>query len=285
MTVIGKEQLIRKVGDLKVLPFVARKVLDTLSDDNLSFSDLANIIEKDQTIAVRVLKVSNSALYGLRQEVNSIQQALMILGLKTIRSLVLSLSTKSLYKKFGMTEQKMWDHSVGTATAAKIISSRLGSEVGDIAFIGGLMHDLGKVIMNNETPEQFTEVMMRTYNEGISSIEAEEGIYGYNHAEIGGSVSEKWGFPPILKHIIELHHLNIVKLEDIKDPIETNTIACVNLSNYICKVLGIGYRDPDESIVLHELPSAIFLKYTEEKLGRLVADINETYENEKAVFQ
>ncbi|MEN8262069.1 MAG: HDOD domain-containing protein [Nitrospirota bacterium] len=104
MPVITKEALIKKTGDLKVLSFVAKKILDTISDDNLSFSDLADISEKDQTIDARVLKVSNSPMYGLRQEVNSIQQALMILGLKTIRSLVLSLSTRSLYKKFGMTD-------------------------------------------------------------------------------------------------------------------------------------------------------------------------------------
>jgi putative nucleotidyltransferase with HDIG domain len=285
MSVITQKDLIRKVGDLKVLPFVARKVLDTISNDNLSFSDLANIIEKDQTIAARVLKVSNSALYGLRQEVNSIQQALLILGLKTIRSLVLSLSTKSLYKKFGMTEQKMWDHSVATATAARIISATLGSEVSDIAFIGGLMHDLGKVILNNETPELFTEVMMRTYNEGISSVEAEQELYGYDHAVIGASVSEKWGFPDMIREIIEKHHLNTVKLEDIEDAVTAKGIACVNLSDYISKVLGIGYREPDESIVLSELPSAVFLKFNKEKLNSFVEEIKETYDNEKAIFQ
>lgn len=147
------------------------------------------------------------------------------------------------------------------------------------------MHDLGKVIMNNETSDQFTEVMMKTYNEGINSIEAKQEIYGYDHSEIGASVAEKWGFPPILKSIVEMHHSNKVNLEEISDPVAANAIACVDLSNHICKVLGVGYRDPDELIVLHELPSAVFLKFAPEKLGRLVADINETYENEKAVFQ
>ncbi len=285
MPVIAKEALIKKTGDLKVLPFVARKVLDTISDDSLSFSDLADIIEKDQTIAARVLKVSNSAMYGLRQEVTSIQQALMILGLKTIRSLVLSLSTRSLYKKFGMTEQKMWDHSVGTATAARIVSTGLGSEVGDIAFIGGLMHDLGKVVLNNETPELFTEVMMKTYNEGISSIEAEQEIYGYNHAEIGSSVSEKWGFPEMIQMIIKDHHLNKVRLEEIEDMVTAKGIAVVNLANYISKLLGIGYREADESIELQKLPSSVFLGFTKDKLDPMVQNISETYENEKAVFQ
>ena len=179
----------------------------------------------------------------------------------------------------------MWDHSVGTATAARIISSSLGSEVSDIAFIGGLMHDLGKVVLNNETPELFTEVMMKTYNEGISSIEAEQEIYGYNHAEIGARVSEKWGFPEIIKIIIRDHHLNKIGLQEIEDAVTAKGVACVNLSNYVSKVLGIGYREADESIQLHNLPSAVFLGFTKEKLDPLVQSIGETYENEKAVFQ
>ncbi len=284
MEIISKDTLIKKVGDLKMLPFVAKKILETISDDNLSFSDLAEIIEKDQAIAARVLKISNSALYGLRQEVNSIQQALLILGLKTIRSLVLSASTRSLYKKFGMTEQKIWDHSIGAAIAAKLTSAGLESDVGNIAFIGGLMHDLGKVIMNNETPDIFAEVMMRTYNEGASSIEAEEEVYGYNHAEIGARVAEKWGFPSVLLQVIEKHHLINVRLEDIDDPMAAKGIACVNTADCICKKLGIGYRDPDDSIMLHELPAVAFLNLSRDRINHLVEEIAETYAREKSVF-
>ncbi len=284
MEIISKDKLIKKVGDLKMLPFVAKKILETISDDNLSFSDLAEIIEKDQTIAARVLKISNSALYGLRQEVNSIQQALLILGLKTIRSLVLSASTRSLYKKFGMTEQKIWDHSIGTAIAAKLIAAGLESDMANIAFIGGLMHDLGKVIMNNETPDIFAEVMMKTYNEGASSIEAEEEIYGYNHSEIGARVAEKWGFPSVLLQVIEKHHLINARLEDIEDPLAAKGIACVNTADHVCKALGIGYRDPDDSIILHELPAAVFLNINKDRLNTLVEEIAETYAREKSVF-
>jgi HD-like signal output (HDOD) protein len=127
--------------------------------------------------------------------------------------------------------------------------------------------------------------MMRTYNEGISSIEAEQELYGYDHAMIGASVSEKWGFPDMIREIIEKHHLNTVKLENIEDTVTAKGIACVNLSNYISKVLGIGYREPDESIVLSELPSAVFLNFNKEKLDSFVEEIRETYDNEKAVFQ
>jgi putative nucleotidyltransferase with HDIG domain len=282
--IITKDELINNAGDLKVLPFVARKVLETLNYEGSTIDDLSNIIEKDQTIAARVLKISNSALYGLRHEVTSLHQAILILGFKTIRSLVLSVSTKALYKNFGMKEKMLWDHSVGAAIAAKILSVGFGFEAGEVSFIGGLMHDFGKVVMNNETPDVFGEVMMRIYNEDIESTVAEEEVYGFNHAEIGARVVEKWGFSPLIVSILENHHLGKVSFQDITDPTVARSIALVNLADHICKVLGIGYRDPNETIKLDELPSAIFLKYDANKLDALTKNIQESYDAEKAIF-
>jgi len=283
--IITKDELINKAGDLKVLPFVARKLLETLNDEGCSIDDLSSIIEKDQTIAARVLKISNSALYGLRHEVTSLPQAILILGFKTIRSLVLSVSTRSLYKNFGITEKILWDHSVGAGIAAKMISAGFGSEVIELSFVGGLMHDLGKVVMNNETPDEFAEVMMKIYNEDIDSITAETEKYGYTHAEIGSGVVEKWGFAPLLVDILKYHHLNNVKLAEFKDPAVAKAVAIANLADNVCKVLAIGYRNPSDKIELHALPSSVFLKLTRDRINTLVKNIEETYNAEKAIFE
>ena len=284
MGVISKEDLINKVGDPKVLPFVARKILETLNNEDCTINDLSAIIEKDQAIAARVLKISNSALYGLRHEVASLRQAIVILGLRTIRSLVLSVSTRALYKNFGMKEKILWDHSVGAAIASKMISAGLGAEVGEVSFIGGLMHDFGKTVMNNESPDVFGEVMMNVYNEENESIAAEEEMYGFNHAEIGARVIEKWGFNFLLVNILEKHHLMNIKLEGIDNPTVAKSVAVVNLADHMCRYLGIGYRNPNETIQLHELPSSVFLKFGKNALDRLAMNIQETYNREKSVF-
>jgi putative nucleotidyltransferase with HDIG domain len=281
---ITKDDLIQKVSDLQVLPIVARKALDTLNKDSCSIEDLNAIIEKDQAIAARILKISNSALYGLRQEVNSLQHAMMILGFKTIKSLILTATTRSIYKKFGITEKMMWDHSVGTGIASKILASKLGAEVEDVAFVGGLMHDLGKVIMNNETPEMFSEVMMNIYNKNAGSIAAEKELYGFDHTEIGAGVVAKWKFAPILIHILGKHHLHTCTLEEVGDDMQKKSVACVNLADRICKILGIGYRNPDDSIALHELPSAEYLGISKDKVDGLLYTVGETYASEKSAF-
>lgn len=285
MAILSNDELVENAGDLKVLPFVARKVLELVGSDSSTASQISSVIEKDQTIAARVLKVSNSALYGLRKEVGNLQQAVTLLGLNVVNSLVIALSTKSLYKKFGIAEQMMWDHSIGTSIAARLASSGFGQDVEGVAFIGGLMHDLGKVILNNESPEAFSEVMMKIYNEGLDSITAEEEVFGYNHTEIGSRVAEKWGFPSIHVTILKNHHLNNCKLEDFEEPAVANVIACIHLANNICKILGIGYRSANESISAHELSSAVFLNFTEEKLEMLMKKVGESYEKEKSIFQ
>jgi len=285
LSIISKNELINKAGDIKVLPFVARKVLETLNDEACTIDDLSGIIEKDQAIAARVLKISNSALYGLRHEVTSLHQAILILGFKTIRSMVLSVSTRSLYKNFGMKEKILWDHSVGAAIASKIISAGFGSDVVDVSFIGGLMHDFGKVVMNNETPEVYGEAMMKMYNEDVESIAAEEEIYGYNHAEIGARVVEKWKLAPLIVDILEKHHLNDLKLQDISDPVTARSIAIAHLADHVCKVLGIGYRNPNEAIRLHELTSAQYLKISKNTLDKIVVDIQDTYNKERSIFE
>lgn len=284
MKVLSKDELINKAGDLKVLPVVARKALEILNDENSSIDDLSSVIEKDQTIAARILKISNSALYGLRQEVASLQHALLILGFKTLRSIVLTATTRSMYKKFGITEKIIWDHSVGAAIAAKLIARGHGSEVSDTAFVGGLMHDLGKVIMNNETPEAYSEVMMKMYNEGMDSISAEKDVYGYDHTEVGSGVTGKWKFSAQLVLVLREHHLNNCRLADVKDPFTAKSLACVHLADHACKYLGIGYREADESVLLHELPSAVYLNLGKDKLDNLVVEISDTYNAEKSVF-
>ncbi len=283
--ILSKNEMIEKAGNLSVLPSVARKLLETINDENASIDVLGSIIEKDQSIAAKVLKISNSALYGLRQEVTSLQQAVMILGFKTIRTLVLSVSTKSLHKEFSLTEKMMWDHSVAAAIATKLISENLSSDVKDIAFIGGLMHDIGKVFMNNETHHSFVKVIMDIYNEGIDSITAEKEIYGYTHSEIGSAVIQNWGLSPVLVSILENHHLDLVGLDSIEDPVVAEGVACVNLADNVCKVLGIGYRESDESMLLHELPSAVFLKMNKERLDELVEEVRNTYEQEQSAFE
>jgi HD-like signal output (HDOD) protein len=269
---------------MKALPFVARRVLDMLQREETSIAELCGVIEKDQNISTRVLRVSNSALYGVRQEVTSLRQATMLLGFNNIKDIVLGVTTKSLFKTFGITEQMMWDHSVGAAIAAKRFSGGGGKELAEVAFLGGLMHDFGKVVMNNETPDLYRVVMMKVFNEGYSSMRAEEEVYGFTHAAVGSKVLELWGFPPIYVTMLARHHAEGREFAAITDMATARAVACINLADYACKALGIGYRSPEKGLELDRVASAAYLSFTKDDLVSLLNEISASYEAEKAAF-
>ena len=285
MDILARDELLQKASGPKVVPTVAKKVLDMVRRDNSSIAQLCGIVEKDQTLTAGVLKIANSAFYGLPQEVTSLKQAIIVLGFNAIRDLIITISTKSQYKRFGITEQLLWDHSIGAAIACRLFARGQGAEVEEVAFLCGMMHDFGKVIMNNECPLGFVEAMQTIYNEGTDSLSAEQEVFGYTHTEIGSMIVEKWEFPPVLSRTMACHHLHTCSLVDFEDRTIAKAVACSHLADNACKVLGIGFRSPDESIILDDLPSAAFLGFAGEGLDALVRQVNKTYAAEKTVFQ
>jgi HD-like signal output (HDOD) protein len=285
MDILSKEELIQKASDPKVLPFVAKRALEIVGDENASIAEICRVIEKDQTITASVLKIANSAFYGLRSAVTSIRQAVMVLGLKALRNIVLAVSTRLQYKKFGITEQLMWDHSIGAAIAARYLASNRWKDLEESAFLAGLMHDFGKVVMNNECPQGFSQVMQTVYNEGDVSLHAEDMLFGYNHTDVGPLVIGKWGFPNIFVQVLEHHHLHKCSLAGFDDPSIARVIACVHIADNMCKRLGIGYRNPDMALPVIDAPVAALLDLSPDSLDQLMEDVRRVYEQEKVGFQ
>lgn len=287
-TLLDLESLIRKAGELDMMPQVARKVMQLVADQNANATQLADVLEKDANITTRILKIANSAFYGLRREVKSVQQAIVILGFRTLRSMVVASSSKSLHKRFGIAEQLMWDHSIGSAIGAKLIAAKLSPIVGELSFVGGLLHNVGKTIMNNECQQQYNEVMQLVYNDGLSPIDAEIAVFKYAHPEVGFRVTEKWGLPQELSQIIRYHHLSHMKVGEQLDlkPSEDlqNAMACVEMATTICRSLGIGFRDKKADLDLMNLASAKILKAEEIQIKTWAKDIEEAFLKERAIF-
>lgn len=290
-SIVSFDDLIKKAGDLQMMPQTARKVIELVSNESSTAQDLAQVIEKDANITTRILKIANSAFYGLRREVTTVQHAIVILGYKSVRSLVVASSSKAMHKRFGITEQLMWDHSVGTAIFGRMIAKGKATAVGELAFVGGLLHNLGKAIMNNESPKAYMEVMKRVYNEGVTYIEAEQGIFSYTYPEVGFRVIEKWGLPESITKIIRYHRLSMMKpekqeegLKDLDQDVKLG-VACVEMAVEMCRFLGIGYKGPNKEVKLASLKSAELLGLDEQKITELLASCETAYQEEKAIFE
>lgn len=202
--------------------------------------------------------------------------------------MVVAASSKALHKRFGITEQLMWDHSIGTAITAKMLASSFPATVGDLAFVGGLLHNVGKSVMNNECPQAYAEVMKLVYNDNQHPLDAEIQIFKYGHPEVGSKITEKWGLPVELGKIIRYYLLTSLTDSD-KESLSFDknlqaSLACVELASQMCRSLGIGFREKNPNLELQSLESFRILKADTNMLDHWMKKGEESFKKERAIF-
>lgn len=192
------------------MPEVAQKARTVLANPNCSFSDLARVIESDQGIVTRVLRMANSPYYGLRGSVSSVQHASMILGTKTLMELLnMACSSEILSKTlegYDLAAGDLWKHSIAVAGASRIIARRVQPGLEQDAFSAGLIHDVGKIILNPYVLERKPEFQSFAKMGKGSFLIAEKAILGFDHAELASEVCGQWNIPEHIALAIRCHH-------------------------------------------------------------------------------
>jgi len=276
------EQIIMNAGDLPTIPVVATKVLQLIEDEATTADDLSRAVSADPAVTARVIKISNSSFYGCQRQIQTLPHAIMMLGYNTLRSVVVAAAVKQVYKPYGLTEKMLWEHSFGAGLAARIIASSMRQVNGEEAFLGGLFHDIGKIIMNFMDNQKFQAVMQKCYNDGTSFQQAEQLFYSYTHAEVGAMVIKKWNFPEMLMKTVLQHHAE--SFADDEDPYQMNLSCIVALANLFCHKLGLGVREPETELDLVGSFPAQHLKMDEERIVELYNQFEEAYNKDKGFF-
>jgi putative nucleotidyltransferase with HDIG domain len=235
--------------ELPAIPAVAAQVMSAVEDPNTTREDIRNLIEQDPSMAARTLEIANSALYGHSGRVQSLSQAISLIGSRAVRDLVLGISMKSVYRRFGLMEKLLWTHSTmaGPVTAALARSPQIGID-SDEAFAAGLLHDIGKSALANSHRDAYESVVARVYNEKISFVEAEREQFGFDHAELGAEIASRWNLPAHMVRVIQNHH-DLQYVEDTP-PEETRLTSVVALATACLTYKGVGRRCPAESLDL-----------------------------------
>jgi putative nucleotidyltransferase with HDIG domain len=276
------ETAIMTAADLPTIPVVAIKVMQLIESETATAEELAKIVASDPAVAARVLKISNSSFYGCRRQIQTLSGAIVVLGFSTLRSLVVAASVKQVYKPYGLTEKMLWEHSFAAGLAAKMIAHETRAANEEEAFLAGLFHDIGKIIMNSLDRSKFQDVMQHCYNERISFQEAERSVYPFSHDEVGALVIKKWNFPEHLITAIMQHHSLEFGAED--DPDLVRLTAVTSLADQFCLKLGIGVREPQEEIDLAGSKAGELLKLSREKLDALLENFSIAFEKDRALF-
>ncbi len=203
-------QITKGIKNVPTLPSIVIQVIKTTNDPTSSARDLNKIITNDQAISAKVLQMANSPFYGLSSKVNNLNRAITLLGFNTVRSLALSISMVDHFKGKSSSEYfnrgRFWEHSLGVAMLARMIASKRPNLNPDEAYIAGLVHDLGIIIMDQFFQNEFSMILNLVHEEDMPMLEAERKVTGQDHAEFGAAVSAEWKYPDFLTVSLGQHH-------------------------------------------------------------------------------
>ncbi len=274
-----KEKIISLIGDLDslpTLPHVAAQVMDLTMSSRASVRDISRILEGDPSLTSKVLKVANSAFYGLKQQVNSLELALVVLGMGEISHLIMSVSVFSAFPdipgKETFDREKFWVHSAACGHFARILAKRLGEPMlGGEVFVGGLLHDIGKIVLDEKRHDVFTDIFNRAKDEDRSIYDVEKEVLGFTHAEVGLVLAQMWNLPISIQEAIAYHH---IPEQAEKAPF---TVGIVRVADLFCKAKEIGFGGDNKGFIFSEDISWLLIQKVKPELASI--DIEKfTYE-------
>lgn len=264
-----KQRIFRTLKDLPPMPQVAQKARKVLADPNSSFSDLAKIIETDQGIVTRILKIANSPYYGRSGHVSSVHHASAVLGAKTLMELLnLACSSEILGKNldgYDLAAGDLWTHSLAVASGSQIIARRVQPGLEQDAFSAGLIHDVGKLILDPYILERKEEFQSFVNLENESFLSAEKRVLGFDHAELASEVCENWQIPKHIALSIRHHHDPSSSDKDMLSYV-------VHMADAIAIMSGIGAGIDGLLYSIHPDAAGI-LGLKEDDIGDIMADI------------
>ena len=252
---------------------ILAKIINVMYDLSSSAEDVADIIEHDPPLTANILKVANSAYYGSYATIRSLKRAIVTLGFETLKEIVYTIGSVNCFQKKGDEDSDslsgLWLHSIGTAKACQLISKRMNIERPDNAYLFGLMHDIGKILLLIHFPKHFRSILNLTQEKNTQFILAEQEILNTDHTEIGGLLCNIWSLPEDICIAIQSHH-------DYSDEkkYDRDLAKIVELGDYLCRSAEIGY--PGDSINI--LPA-------EETMALLGSNKEETEENYNALLE
>ncbi len=229
-----------KAQEILTLPSVIQRILEVTSSKNSSVAELKDIIESDPALTTRILSVANSAYYGFVRKVSTISHAVVVLGFEEIKNIALGMSVLKLFDRKGSVfMERLWRHSLAVAVATRMVASHLGLKLEGKYFVGGLLHDIGKIFLYQYMPEVYGVLLTQMLdNDNVYTYHRLETlICGVSHGEIGGRLLNSWGFPPDITDAVKYHHLPGLVVTDKVFAI------CIHLADILCSIKGITPLD------------------------------------------
>jgi HD-like signal output (HDOD) protein len=285
-TTIDGQQIVTKalakIGDIATLPEVTLRIINVVEDPKSTARDLHAIIKNDPPLSAKILKVVNSAFYGLPGQIASVDRAIVLLGLRAVKNIAIATSVTRLFQGarpvVGFDPKELWRHCMAVGVACRLIFQKKDKIHAEEAFLAGLIHDLGIIVAFQAFADRFGDLVDRVRQENMSWCQAEIEIFGVDHQMLGMGLASKWKFPMGLRAAIGYHHCPERVSDDNRVLVSAvylaNIIACIDRKGFSMEV-----RD-DEAVVTPELLETLSL--TDEDLTNLRADLDDSLASAEA---
>ncbi len=242
---ISLRDILAKVDNLPSIPEAALRLSRMMEDPNVNAEKLANVIRVDATMTSHVLRLCNSAAYGFSRRIQTVKEAVAILGMNTLRSIVYIIISKFALDRsvpgYGLSRGSLWLNAITCAVYAKHLAEQRRLIDPELAFTGALLRDIGKIILGEYVGPNYANIEALTSQKKIDFVAAEEEVLGINHVMVGMKVAEHWNLPESLVKVIRYHHSpSQLKKEAILDKKLPALVAYVHLADAFSMMVGSG---------------------------------------------
>ncbi len=258
-------QRLKQVQSLPTLPPIVSKLNEMVEDEGVTAARLGSVIEKDQVLTSKLLKMVNSSFFGFPQRISTVSNAIVLLGFNVIKTLIV---TSSIFEVMQSSDVGLWEHSLGCATVAGILAKRKEIKNPEEISTAALIHDLGKIVVRAELPDKHDAILELVKKKGISFRDAEKELLGVGHGEIGGWLAQEWNLPPRLVEPITYHH------RPLEAPQFRDLAALVHFSDILIRAWGFGFGgDPWVPPLDHDAWQLI--KFTKGEIKEILKELEE----------
>ncbi|MFZ3101180.1 MAG: HDOD domain-containing protein [Desulfitobacteriaceae bacterium] len=269
---IKLNHILNRIHSLPALPDSAMQVIALTRNSETDIKDLIAVISHDPALTANILRQANSSYYGYARRISSLAEAVVILGFQAIQGLAMASALSPLLKTeligYGLDQEGLWRHSMFTAMAGKRLCKRLLLPFGEVAFIAGLLHDIGKLILTVYVQEVGSFILKKVDQENLSYRELEKKIIGFDHATVGGYIAQQWNLPDELVEAITHHHT------PERAQHQQQLAAIVHVANALANLLGVGEAVDSFLNPLQEQALSL-LHLTEQDLELIMAELGD----------
>lgn len=275
---LSLDEVLADIRLLPSLPAIISELVHTLDNDLANIDQLAEGIAKDQSLSARALRVANSPFYGIQHKVASIHDAIVILGFRAVGSLVTAASITGYFsprpgEEFDLA--RFWRHGIGTALCARALAheTRLDAEA---AFTAGLLHDIGVLVLFTTRPRHYRQVLDWREQHDCETVEAERAVLGFDHAQVGEALAQRWLFPEEITRAVARHHAPAGDDDDADTAASLTDV--VHVANVIAHALDLAH-EPESLVPPLEGVAWQRLGLATTRLKHLLGDIEREHES------